>query len=634
MKDRQQATFDFRVNAAKLARDRNHPEHRANGEEQRYAGANYAMSFTKGLKHNRKTGLICDPTHFEAFRKAIDDAFIDPFTLNVPVAPEKRRGWEAPTAGVAHDLEGPDAQAVTMPPAPELGSKELAYEMAEVYEMALLRDNPLTQFQTPAGNPPPPPPVAATIGRLNGIDYAIDGSEGRPRKNTKGALDEQTLFRGSSPGVEAGPYLSQFLLIGGGCLEEDVESGMIDYGANSIDQRVPVASKEDYMTEKDDYIDVQNGANPCFDNGCECDDADDKSCGCGNAEDGCNDDCRCSNPCVCDPCLRGDCLGVTLDPDANPKRRFISTPRDLATYVHVDALYQAYLNACIILLNSKVPFDPGFGALSGQAPLYHLGSKNRRQAEGFALYGGPHVLTLVTEVATRALKAVRYQKFNNHLRLRPEALAARIHYRENIRKKVCPDFGKKLTTDLYARIGGTVAAISGQSGTELLPMAFKEGSPMHPSYGAGHATVAGACVTVLKAFFDTSTVFVKRKVKSKSEPEEASTVVAFRRCKRGDEPIAYTSDFNIGKGVGNELVESNPDKFLTLEGELNKLAANISIARNMAGVHYFSDYYDSVRMGEEIAIGILEEQALGYPTDRFVMSLTTFDGRSIRIGRR
>ena len=38
----------------------------------------------------------------------------------------------------------------------------------------------------------------------------------------------------------------------------------------------------------------------------------------------------------------------------------------------------------------------------------------------------------------------------------------------------------------------------------LLSMAFPEGSPMHPCYGAGHATVAGACVTVLKAFFDHS----------------------------------------------------------------------------------------------------------------------------------
>ena len=39
-------------------------------------------------------------------------------------------------------------------------------------------------------------------------------------------------------------------------------------------------------------------------------------------------------------------------------------------------------------------------------------------------------------------------------------------------------------------------------------------------------------------------------------------------------------------------------------------------------------------MGEAIAIGILEEQALCYPTDEFVMSIPTFDGDIIRIGAR
>lgn len=33
-------------------------------------------------------------------------------------------------------------------------------------------------------------------------------------------------------------------------------------------------------------------------------------------------------------------------------------------------------------------------------------------------------------------------------------------------------------------------------------MAYPEGSPMHPNYGAGHATIAGACVTLLTAMFD------------------------------------------------------------------------------------------------------------------------------------
>ena len=41
---------------------------------------------------------------------------------------------------------------------------------------------------------------------------------------------------------------------------------------------------------------------------------------------------------------------------------------------------------------------------------------------------------------------------------------------------------------------------------KLLPMAFPEGSPTHPAYGAGHATVAGACTTILKAWFDESFV--------------------------------------------------------------------------------------------------------------------------------
>ena len=30
------------------------------------------------------------------------------------------------------------------------------------------------------------------------------------------------------------------------------------------------------------------------------------------------------------------------------------------------------------------------------------------------------------------------------------------------------------------------------------------------------------------------------------------------------------------------------------------LAANISIGRNMAGVHFYTDYYDSLRMGERL----------------------------------
>ncbi|CUH82461.1 hypothetical protein [Tropicibacter naphthalenivorans] len=134
----------------------------------------------------------------------------------------------------------------------------------------------------------------------------------------------------------------------------------------------------------------------------------------------------------------------------------------------------------------------------------------------------------------------------------------------------------------------------------LLPMAFAEGSPMHPSYGAGHAAVAGACVTVLKAFFKTV------------DPDNSWTQTLM-------------SEIDAEKVKGLKDI-----KDLTVEGELNKLAANIAIGRDMAGVHYYSDYYESLRLGERIAVGILHEQMSNY-NEPVSMYLKSFDGDRITI---
>ncbi|MET1414655.1 vanadium-dependent haloperoxidase [Roseibium sp. HPY-6] len=597
--DRRQWSHDMRVSAAERARAREHPTHKANGDEQKFATANYAMSFTKGLEHDCATGLVEKPEHFEAFRTAIDKGEIAAFQDGtVPPANDKERQWEAPTAGVVGDLEGPDAQAVTMPPAPPLGSDELAYEMAEVYELALLRDEPFTVFEGKMTTAAASKKITHSLKRLNALQYTADGFPGRPRKHGGKLITPQQAFRGSAPGADAGPYLSQFMLIGNHSPGNpaEVKNGEIMYGPQKISQKVPAAQTGptgDFMTEWNDWLKVQNGANT-------------------------------RNNSVLFPAGNG--------------WKFIATPRDLATYVHDDALYQAYLNACLILLGMGASFDPAFDPLSGHG---QQAKGANWEAGGFALYGGPHILTLVTEVATRALKAVRFQKFNNHIRLRPEALAARIEKAADIDN--CYFYGEKVFQDLEHSIADTVNAIrSGNaSGTALLPMAFQEGSPMHPAYGAGHATVAGACVTVLKAYFDTSAVLVHRK--QKNGDGKADNEIAFRRpLKKGaktgkhtlsadDMPVAFVPK----DASGNQLVESkNLTTFLTLEGELNKLAANISIGRNMGGVHYFSDYYDSLRMGEEIAIRMLEEQALCYSTDPFVMSVPTFDGDVVRIGAR
>ena len=123
---------------------------------------------------------------------------------------------------------------------------------------------------------------------------------------------------------------------------------------------------------------------------------------------------------------------------------------------------------------------------------------------------------------------------------------------------------------------------------------------MHPSYGAGHATVAGACVTVLKALFDDTYVIPN--------------------------PVVATPD-------GLSLVPyTGPDADrLTVGGELNKLAANVAIGRNIAGVHWRSDYAESVKLGEALAISVLRDQRLTYGEDFQGYSFTRMDGTKITV---
>jgi hypothetical protein len=260
----------------------------------------------------------------------------------------------------------------------------------------------------------------------------------------------------------------------------------------------------------------------------------------------------------------------------DPTPRYIRNLRDLAEWVHVDALYQAYHQACLILLGMGAPFDAG--------------NPYERSATqmGFGTFGGPHILSLVTEVATRALKAVWYQKWFVHRRLRPEAMGGLVHH----------TLGGTATYPVHRDILDRDAAhvVAARHGTALLPMAIPEGCPTHPSYGAGHATVAGACVTILKAWFDESFVLPQPVI-----PDASGTAL---------------------------LPYGGPA--LTVGNELNKLAANVAIGRNAMGVHYRTDYRESVRLGEEVALCVLEEQRACY-TEPVSFTITRFDGTRVTV---
>ena len=175
------------------------------------------------------------------------------------------------------------------------------------------------------------------------------------------------------------------------------------------------------------------------------------------------------------------------------KRRRIQTMRDLARFVNRDALHQAYFNAALQLGNLSAKADPGnpYGLYGRQVP--------------FGTMGGPHLLALVSEVASRALHVVWRQKWT-HRRLRPEAYGGLLHVQE---------IGVNGTQRMYGLptwpfdgyLSHTEDVITDSD--YFLPMAFTAGSPAHPAYGAGHATVAGACVTILKAWFDDTQKYKK-----------------------------------------------------------------------------------------------------------------------------
>lgn len=73
------------------------------------------------------------------------------------------------------------------------------------------------------------------------------------------------------------------------------------------------------------------------------------------------------------------------------------------------------------------------------------------------------------------------------------------------------------------------------------------------------------------------------------------------------------------------------DAALTVGGELNKLAANIALGRDVAGVHWRSDSIEGLKLGEAVAVGILRDLRATCP-ERFAgFSFTKFDGAPVTV---
>jgi hypothetical protein len=246
-------------------------------------------------------------------------------------------------------------------------------------------------------------------------------------------------------------------------------------------------------------------------------------------------------------------------------------------------LYQAYFTAYLVLTTLGAPLNPG-------NPYLHSKTQN-----GFSTFGAPDFAASLGEIAARALDVVWYQKWLVHLRHRPESGGGIVQLMETGQ-------GNTIQAHVNNNVLNSQAVQDSFSryGSYLLSQAFPEGSPTHPAYPTGHGVVGGACITLLKFFFDGNFVIPNPQV-------PASDGLAL---------VPYT---------GNDAGQ------ITVNGELNKLAHNVSFGHGIhAGIHWRSDTDSSMVLGEALAISVLQDKAPTY-NERFTLSFTKLDGTTATI---
>jgi hypothetical protein len=272
----------------------------------------------------------------------------------------------------------------------------------------------------------------------------------------------------------------------------------------------------------------------------------------------------------------GIATGLSLQPLTEPL--YLHDGRGLAAYTHADVLYQAYFTAFLVLNSMNAPLNPGNP---------YNGDKTQN---GFTTFGQPDVAATLAAVASEALKAVWYQKWFVHLRHRPESGGAIVYLDRNGAGDSLD--GRVSPTALHSR---AVEASFKANNSYFLSQAFPEGSPSHPAYPTGHGAVAGACITVLKFFFDGAFAIPK--------------------------PVAP-----LNSGVSTAPYSGDDAGALTVNGELNKLAHNISFGHGIhAGIHWRSDTDSSIELGEAVALSVLQDRAKTY-NEKFKVELQKVDG--------
>lgn len=264
-------------------------------------------------------------------------------------------------------------------------------------------------------------------------------------------------------------------------------------------------------------------------------------------------------------------------PDFDKTPRYVRSGRDLSEYMHRDFTYQVGMCATAQLFKMSAPLDGG-------VPYQYSITQG-----GFVTFGPSDIFHHVATVANLILKAAWYQKWIVHRHARPEEMGGRVHFAK-VKKERSPLHGDILDADV-------LSVIHDRHKVFLLPQAYPEGSPAHPAYPSGHAVIAGACATVLKACFAESWVLPGCMIPS----ADGLTLQPYK------------------------------EQELTVGGELDKMAENVAFGRNFAGIHWRFDAMEGLAMGEAFAIRYLQELKVMSPELFTGFSLTKFDGARVTV---
>jgi hypothetical protein len=539
---RRNSASQIRVQAALNEKNFGVFAHPTNGDEELYP--NRIGNFTKTMRHDA-IGEV-NPADYSLLLNALRTGNFHDFEA----IPKGGTGnFLNPLGGLAFNIEGPDSPATILVSVPfPIASAEKAAEMVELYWEAYLRDVPFTDYAT---NP---------IVQQACDDLSSQSGYLGPRDPVTHKVTPSNLFRYDFPNALKGPMVSQILyrpfFFDGIPVQQDLQGNAMP----QMRTRVPVidwnpdgtfafnGTGRDFLTSFSEWLNVQNGINV------------------GN---------------------------VDVFDKTTP--RFIRNLRDLGHLASSDAIYSVYFRAALVL--------GGLGAVVDDGNPYKT---SQRQA-GFSTFGIAHLLMLLGS-AHKAERHTWYQKWNVHRHLRPEAYGGLVDNHRQGRASY-PIHSELLNSPVLDKIAAYNQHLNNvRLGTNeasfLLPQELPQGGPAHPSAPAGHAVTAGACVTILKAWFNEDTVL--------------SDTVTVQPNRDGTALVPYTAGVD---GPG-----------LTIGGELNKLAHNLSEGRNMSGVHWrVSDNMTGLFQGEEVAIRILREARATYPEEFASFTFTKFDGSTITI---